>query len=166
MHVLFKSTNILRWIHSCISCTQKVFEEQKKKIADSNITLFWVNQIWSFWIASIIIRWLFCEMSFIKRIVSWPYEFIQYPTSTWNAKTPLGKRNSLYNFVKWWGTILQMEMFTGRPNGPIIFMIAFSALISYSLLIYTTYFYINAGEFSKCIPCYSMLGYTLSVSSC
>lgn len=97
-------------------------------------------------------------MWFIKGVITFPYKLVQYRICAWKAKTPLEKWKTFYNFIKSFGELLQLEFYTRRPNGPIFYFIAFNGIICYTLLIYTTYFHLNAGEFSKCFQCYSTVG--------
>lgn len=99
--------------------------------------------------------------SIIKRILLHPYKL---STFFWKSKTPFGKLRSLYNFIKFFGCLLQMEIFTRHPNGPIIYLIISTGVVTYFLLFYTTYFYIYNGDFFKCIRCYCMFGLLTSVS--
>lgn len=56
------------------------------------------------------------------------------------------------------------SIFENKPIGPIGHIPSFICVLSYTLLLYNTYYYTVAGNFMGCLPSYYMFGVCVSVS--
>lgn len=86
--------------------------------------------------------------------------------ASWENKSPYEKWLTIFNFVKFVGSsCLQLHsIFENKPIGPIGYIPSFICGLSYTLLLYTTYYYTVAGNLMGCLPSYYMFGVCVSVS--
>lgn len=77
---------------------------------------------------------------------------------------PLEKWQAFYNHVKFFGVLLQFEIFTKRPNGPLPYSYCAVSFFTSILTLYTIGFYMNIGQIMSAIPCFCITGIVISVS--
>lgn len=106
-------------------------------------------------------------MDAIKKISKFFAKPITNLIDAWNHKTPLEQWYCYYKVFKFIAsTCLQLHcVFANKPIGPRGYIPAIFCFLHAFLQVYTTYFYIQTGDFVKCVPSYCVFGLVIAVSN-
>lgn len=97
------------------------------------------------------------------------WSFVKNPLkgvkSSWQKLNPYEKWQALYKFLRFFCQLMQFELLTKRPNGPVAYSIGVVCFCSFGLFFYTTWYYMHIEAFTEVIPVYCIFGLMIAVST-